>query len=393
MGRLLLVLAITAGLAFPGKAGGAFWSKRAPGKFLICEAPVLGISIKEPFVNSRYVIWVQKNNPSDIGNTLMSYDLVTRNTIPIASSKGLLETQGENSIYLGTSYCCWIKVEGGGPNAWVLQAGKVNEPTGKTLTQGRLPWKVSNIHDSYVTFTEVGTENIGSYVIDASSPTLEKTLLSSKTRTSKIPTVSHGKVSYEATNDDGKTDIFVYDIEKQISYKISDDDADNTNPIITSNFVYYEKAAKTAKTIICYNLCTRGSLEIPLDANWASAYLINNPDSDLLVMVLNNSKGKVKLACYDPLLNKTIDVTGEVEKKVNKHLGWTSGCCQGRRIIYGFGNDVMMAYVNERGEVATHIIDKGETKRTDIRVFCNTIVWREQDPKRKMFCIYGYTIE
>ncbi len=375
MGRLLLVLAITAGLAFPGKASGALWSKRAPGKFLVYESKDI-FSARFPFVNSRYIIWKGEGD-------VLSYDLLTKKTISVERN-WMIEMRGENCIYLGTSHCCWINVAGGGSNAWDVFGGHSFKDTSRLLSSDLVASKEANIHECYVAFNE----QLKSYVVDLSNPELEKTLLTDSSSPWATPTVSHRRVAYSSVNDEVGSDVYVYDIEKKEPYKISVEGVDNGRAIITKDYVFYYETTKNSTTIKCYNLGTKETINVSSTFK-GSAYLINNPDSDLLVIALNSSKGKMKLACYDPLFNKTIDITGEADIEGKNSLSWASSCSQGRRIVYAFGNNVMMAEIGERGEVATYVIDGGETKRTDIRVFCTRLYGESKTLNEKCSAFMG----
>ncbi len=263
------------------------------------------------------------------------------------------------------------------------------------LTDGFPATKEANIHECYVAFNQVLKGQKETYFIDLSKPEVEKTLLSSKPNNRFPPIVSHKKVAYTQINEDKKTEIFVYDILKDESYKVSKDGTDNRDPIITKNYVYYVEIGRNTETVQYYNLETKETKPVKFGIKYSGLFLINNPDTNMLVIKTSAGIKNLKdcIICYDPALEKVIDVTASLSDDLPGRIEFASGCCHCRRIVYSIDYSVMMSEIDEKGNVQTKTINTSFVRKTDARIFCNTIVWQERDQNTGLVHIYGYVIE
>mgnify|MGYP002344240134 FL=1 len=350
--------------------------------------------INNPFINSRYIVWSQHTkDESGTVFKILSFDTMTGNLIEVATDDSLMEMPGDNNIYLGIAHCCWISIDGKGANSFAIKGGKIYQNHSEIkISKERLPWKNANVYNSYVTYFEANDENLCSYVVDLSEVQPKYILLTQKARISTTPRLSHNQVVYEAADDDGNSSIFLYDLDKNTSLKISQDISSlASNPHVTKNYVYYlsSSTSNDIVNVICYDIKSHEYTNIYQLKKGLHINMINNPDSDLLIFsTQGDDSDNTNVICYDPFTRKIlcldkylsdINMPGSIELN--------SGCSQARDIVLIVKNVLLVLNVDNYGSISCKYIDKptsGSMKKRLARIYCNNVIWVESP--------YGSTI-
>ena len=376
----ILLLVGTTLLLFPKNTGS---NNTLPTKKVIFKSEYM---INNPFINSRYIVWSQHiKDESGITYKILSFDTITGNLIEVATDDSLMEMPGDNNIYLGIAHCCWINIEGKGANAFVIKGSKVyNNRSEIKISKGRLPWKNANVYNSYVTYVEANDENLCSYVVDLSEIQPKYILLTQKARVSTTPRLSHNQVVYEATDDDGNPSIFLYDLDRGTSLKISQDTFLASNPHVTKNYVYYLSSSTSNDTVnvMCYDIKNHEYTNIYQLKKGLHISLINNPDSDLLMFsTQGDDHGTPNIMCYDPFTKKVLCLDKYLsEINMPGSIELNSGCSQARDIVLIVKNALLVLNVDNYGSISCKYIDKstnGSMKKRLARIYCNNIIWVE----------------